>query len=111
MSAQAAAILKSTDGTDVPLRGVSANGRLTGLLFELTVEQTFENAGKKNIEAVYTFPVPIVPFCWDWTWKLVSGSCPASRFAAKRPLSATKKPLTRAIRPPCWKRPAMASTP
>lgn len=58
MSAQAAAILKSTDGTDVPLRGVSANGRLTGLLFELTVEQTFENAGKKNIEAVYTFPVP-----------------------------------------------------
>jgi Ca-activated chloride channel family protein len=37
---------------------VTASGQLTGLLFELSVEQTFENAGEKNIEAVYTFPVP-----------------------------------------------------
>ena len=37
---------------------MAASGRLTGLLFELSVEQTFENAGEKNIEAVYTFPVP-----------------------------------------------------
>ena len=58
MSAVAAAVLKSKGGKEVPLRGVSASGRLNGLLFELTVEQTFENAGKKNIEAVYTFPVP-----------------------------------------------------
>ncbi|MSR10079.1 MAG: hypothetical protein EXR82_11280 [Gammaproteobacteria bacterium] len=58
MSTAAAAILKTIDGDEVPLRGVSASGRLTGLLFELTVEQIFENAGKKNIEAVYTFPVP-----------------------------------------------------
>ena len=58
MSATAAAVLKSIHGTEVPLRGVTASGRLTGLLFELTVEQTFENAGQKNIEAVYTFPVP-----------------------------------------------------
>lgn len=58
MNAAAAAILKTIDGIDVPLRGVSATGRLTGLLFELAVEQTFENAGAANIEAVYTFPVP-----------------------------------------------------
>lgn len=58
MSAVAAAILRTTEGMDVPFRGVSANGRLTGLLFELTVEQTFENTGRRNIEAVYTFPVP-----------------------------------------------------
>ena len=58
MSATAAAVLKSIHGTEVPLRGVTASGRLTGLLFELSVEQTFENAGQKNIEAVYTFPVP-----------------------------------------------------
>lgn len=58
MNAVAAAILRTTDGTDVPLRGVSANGRLTGLLFELAVEQTYENASRTNIEAVYTFPVP-----------------------------------------------------
>ncbi|MCE7902189.1 MAG: VWA domain-containing protein [Gammaproteobacteria bacterium PRO9] len=58
MSAVAAAILRTTEGMDVPFRGVSARGRLTGLLFELTVEQTFENTGRRNIEAVYTFPVP-----------------------------------------------------
>lgn len=58
MNAEAAAILKARNGTVVPLQGVSASGRLTGLLFELTVEQVFKNTGKKNIEAVYTFPVP-----------------------------------------------------
>ena len=49
MSAVAAAVLKSIHGTEVPLRGVTASGRLTGLLFELSVEQTFENEKKKNI--------------------------------------------------------------
>jgi len=29
-----------------------------GLLFELTVEQCYRNPGRKNIEAVYTFPLP-----------------------------------------------------
>ncbi|MCL4790823.1 MAG: VWA domain-containing protein [Gammaproteobacteria bacterium] len=53
-----AAILKSADGAAVPLRGVSASGRLNGLLFELTVEQSYENTGRNNIEAVYTFPIP-----------------------------------------------------
>ena len=58
MSAEAAAILKSSRGTPVPLQGVSARGRLNGLLFELSVEQTYRNTGGRNIEAVYTFPVP-----------------------------------------------------
>jgi Ca-activated chloride channel family protein len=58
MSAEAKAVLESTDGTPVPLQGVSARGRLTGLLFELTVEQTYRNTGRANIEAVYTFPIP-----------------------------------------------------
>lgn len=40
------------------LTGVSANGTLAGLLFELVVEQKFVNAGNENIEAVYTFPLP-----------------------------------------------------
>ena len=34
MSAEAAAILQSIQGTPVPLQGVSARGRLNGLLFE-----------------------------------------------------------------------------
>ncbi len=53
-----AAVLRSTDGDEVPLRGVTATGRLEGLLFELAVEQVYENNGTDNIEAEYTFPVP-----------------------------------------------------
>lgn len=53
-----AALLKSEQGMAVPLKGVAARGRLTGLVFELAVEQTYENTGGKNIEAEYTFPVP-----------------------------------------------------
>ncbi len=58
MSAELAAVLKSAQGDAVPLVGVSAKGRLTGLLFELRVEQIYENTAKTNIEAEYTFPVP-----------------------------------------------------
>lgn len=58
MTKAAAAILQSETGDTVPLRGVTAKGRLTGLLFELSVEQRYENTGTTNIEAVYTFPVP-----------------------------------------------------
>lgn len=57
MNAQAA-VLRSASGEDVPLLGVSAKGRLDGLLFELTVEQRYRHAGEANIEAVYTFPLP-----------------------------------------------------
>ena len=40
------------------LQKVSARGRLDGLLFELDVEQGFVNRSARNIEAVYTFPLP-----------------------------------------------------
>lgn len=58
MNAVAAAVLKSREGVAVPLKGVTARGRLAGLLFELTVEQHYENSGDMNIEAEYTFPLP-----------------------------------------------------
>lgn len=58
MSAEPSAVLKSTTGEAVPLKGVNARGQLTGLLFELTVEQVYENNSEQNIEAVFTFPVP-----------------------------------------------------
>ncbi|MCK6370566.1 MAG: VIT and VWA domain-containing protein [Gammaproteobacteria bacterium] len=58
MSAEPIAVLKSKAGAAVPLQGVSARGQLTGLLFELTVEQVYENESTQNIEAVFTFPVP-----------------------------------------------------
>ena len=56
---QPTAILRSDSGDAVPLRGVSARGRLEGLLFELTVEQRYENNTDRNLEAVFTFPLPL----------------------------------------------------
>lgn len=58
MSVRQAAVLMSESGEAVPLKGVQASGRLAGLLFEMTVEQTYENTSSRNIEAEYTFPVP-----------------------------------------------------
>ena len=44
------------DGT-MALQGIKAKGRLSGMLFELSVEQPYKNPAKKNIEVVYTFPL------------------------------------------------------
>ena len=53
-----AAVLRDAEGTPVPLTAVSATGRLEGLIFELTVEQRYENRSARNLEAVFTFPLP-----------------------------------------------------
>ena len=53
-----AAILKSRHGEAMALRGVTASGKVRGLLFELSVEQRYRNPGNANVEAVYTFPLP-----------------------------------------------------
>jgi Ca-activated chloride channel family protein len=54
-----AAILTTSDGTAVPLTSVNATGRLQGLVFELTVEQRYRNDSARNLEAVFTFPLPL----------------------------------------------------
>jgi Ca-activated chloride channel family protein len=54
-----AAILRTADGDTVPLQGVTAHGRLEGLIFELTVEQRYRNDTDRNLEAVFTFPLPM----------------------------------------------------
>jgi Ca-activated chloride channel homolog len=59
IAALPSAALKSRDGIAVPLQGVSAHGRLDGLLFELTVEQRYRNDSTRNLEAVFTFPLPL----------------------------------------------------
>lgn len=59
MSAVAEAVLKSAHGEAVPLKAVSARGRLDGLLFELTVEQQYHNSATQPVEAVFTFPLPV----------------------------------------------------
>jgi Ca-activated chloride channel family protein len=45
--------------SDLPLEGVTAEGRLEGLLFELEVEQRYRNTGERPLEAVFSFPVPV----------------------------------------------------
>jgi Ca-activated chloride channel family protein len=40
------------------LTGVRANGRLDGVLFDLTLRQTYRNTGDIVLEVVYTFPLP-----------------------------------------------------
>lgn len=46
-------------GDDQPVfTGVQAQGRLEGVLFALTLRQTYRNAGARNMEVVYTFPLP-----------------------------------------------------
>ena len=41
------------------LRATTISGRLQGLLGEITIAQTYQNAEAVNIEAVFTFPVPV----------------------------------------------------
>lgn len=59
MSAEPISILTTTDGEPVPLKSVTARGRLDGLVFELTVEQRYHNTSVDNLEAVFTFPLPL----------------------------------------------------
>jgi Ca-activated chloride channel family protein len=40
------------------LTGVTAEGRLDGVLFELSVRQTYRNTSDRLLEVVYTFPLP-----------------------------------------------------
>lgn len=50
--------LTARDGASVMLQGIKASGDLNGLLFEARVEQRFCNPTDKNMEVVYTFPLP-----------------------------------------------------
>lgn len=47
------------DGVHPVLAGVKAQGRLHGLLFSLTLRQTYRNTSSRTLEVVYTFPLPL----------------------------------------------------
>lgn len=52
-------ILAGTHGAPGPvLCGVQASGRLDGVLFELTLRQTYRNTLDRVLEVVYSFPLP-----------------------------------------------------
>ncbi len=59
MNAALQPCLRTQSGARVPLAGISATGRLDGLLFELTVEQHYRNTSGSAVETVYTFPLPL----------------------------------------------------
>ena len=59
VGAGSVALLRDARGGAVPLQRVAARGRLQGLLFELTVEQHYRNAGPTTLESVFTFPLPL----------------------------------------------------
>ncbi|MDD5723117.1 MAG: VIT and VWA domain-containing protein [Syntrophales bacterium] len=51
--------LPSVDGSNVPLQSVDVNSALNNLICETTVRQSYKNVEDKNIEAVYTFSIPL----------------------------------------------------
>jgi len=58
MDQRECARLETQDGQPVNLLGVTLSGDLRGLMFEASVEQRFCNPGDKNVEVVYSFPLP-----------------------------------------------------
>ena len=58
MDQRETARLETQDGRPVNLLAVKLSGDLRGLLFEASVEQHFCNPGDKNVEVIYSFPLP-----------------------------------------------------
>ncbi|MBF0470562.1 MAG: VWA domain-containing protein [Gammaproteobacteria bacterium] len=60
MTSQTAAVLEPVNNeAKIALESVTIEATLRGLLFETTVTHTYRNLETENIEAVYTFPLPI----------------------------------------------------
>jgi Ca-activated chloride channel family protein len=59
MRTEATCLLQSIAGEVIPLQKVAMSGRVRGVLFELDVEQHYENLSGCNVETVYTFPLPL----------------------------------------------------
>lgn len=58
MEQQGCARLETRCGQPVNLMGVKLSGDLRGMMFEASVEQRFCNPSDKNVEVVYSFPLP-----------------------------------------------------
>ena len=46
------------DGEPLVLKGLKAHGRVVGRMLDMTLEQAYLNSEKRNVEVVYTFPLP-----------------------------------------------------
>lgn len=58
MEQRECARLETRHGDPVMLEGIKTSGELRGLILEMRVEQRFRNPTDKNVEVVYTFPLP-----------------------------------------------------
>ncbi|MBF0231992.1 MAG: VWA domain-containing protein [Desulfamplus sp.] len=54
-----APVLKSVEGGKIALQSVKVDAEIENLLCQVTVKQSYRNLEKINIEAVYTFPLPL----------------------------------------------------
>jgi Ca-activated chloride channel family protein len=59
MNIQSRPQLETQTGQAIPLVGMDIKAKIEGLLTSICVEQTYHNTEKVNIEAVYTFPLPM----------------------------------------------------
>ena len=81
-----AAILRTLDGRTIALRGVSIRVALRDLICETEVIQKYQNSENTNIEAVYTFPLPVDAVLLDLEVKLAGKTlrgCVIERKAAQ----------------------------
>ncbi len=70
MTAMQAAALEPMGDGEIALQGVTVEATLRGLLSEVTITQTYRNLEKTNIEAVYTFPLPLKAVLMELTLEL-----------------------------------------
>lgn len=61
------AVLKDKNGHPVPLTGLDIKGCIGDVFSRVTITQTYENMEEKNIEAIYSFPLPYDGVLLDFT--------------------------------------------
>ncbi len=61
------AVLKDGDGHPVPLKSIVIDGTIGDVFSRVTVTQIYQNTEEKNIEAVYSFPLPLDGILLDFT--------------------------------------------
>jgi len=89
IESRAFALSVSDPGAPAPvLTGVTASGRLDGVLFNLALRQTYRNASDRNLEVVYTFPLPceavLLAFASELNGERTEGVITAKREAERQ---------------------------
>ncbi len=64
-----APVLEPVGEAKVVLQSVNVEAKIENLLCEVTIKQVYSNQEKINIEAVYTFPLPLSAVLLDMTIK------------------------------------------